>query len=232
MEIETSGELYFEYVAELNKIEDVVTKKPITKKTSERLFKKLQLVQKKICQFEKTSGKIDVFAKSLIKKLQLRAITLYGTIEDKFYKSQINIIKENVLLLKIKLTYKNFKAILQIKNSLESQIKTLLESYAPALKDRRVVVIATTTISQAEKLLYGKEDHNVFSKTNLEETEEIIEEFGAYFEENDQKKLRREWGFLTPKQQKLFLKYLNPHDVDLFLQTVEQGSEEVFCAFG
>ena len=112
------------------------------------------------------------------------------------------------------LQQRDFLKLALIIDSLRGHLTQLLESYSPALSERRVLVFAKMTLEQAEALLRGIElPEFEISEWTFQETEAIIEEIAEYLGNSDKGAIKLLMNRLTPAQRKLVMNYLDPKDL-------------------
>jgi DNA gyrase/topoisomerase IV subunit A len=199
--------VYSEYAEKLESIEKLCAQ-PISEEVHEEIIHSLDEVHKNLSECDTTAAKTNLFAQSYLKELQEKAVFLYGKVDDSFHQYEIDVIKEETASLAATLQQKDLLTLASIIDSLKAHINQLLESYSPALSERRVLVYAKITLEQAEALLKGQliQDWDMSEWTYLE-TEAIIEELAEYLGNNDKVSVRLLMSRLTPAQKKLVMGY-------------------------
>lgn len=224
--------VYSEYAEKLESIERLCAQ-PISEEVHEEIIHSLDEVHKNLSQCDTTAAKTNLFAQSYLKELQEKAVFLYGKVDDSFHQYEIDVIKEETASLAVTVQQKDLLTLASIIESLKAHINQLLESYSPALSERRVLVYAKMTLEQAEALLKGQmiQDFDMTEWTYLE-TEAIIEELAEYLGNNDRVSVRLLMSRLTPAQKKLVMGYLNPNDLLSCLLHDVEGSADNEQIFG
>ncbi len=225
--------VYSEYAEKLHSIEEELHAQPITEELREQIIHELDEVHENLSKCDTTAAQVNRFAQSFLEELRQKAVFLYGEIDDFYHKHEIDVIKEETNSLAQTVQQKDLLRITQIIVTLRSHITQLLESYSPALSERRVLVYAKMTLEQAEALLQGKllPELDISEWTYLE-TEEIIEELAEYLGNNDKVSVRLLMNRLSPVQKKLVMSYLNSKDLLTHLLHDVEGTANKDHLFG
>lgn len=224
--------VYSEYAEKLHSIEEELHAQPITEEVREQIIHELDEVHQNLSKCEATAAQVNRFAQSFLEELRQKAVFLYGEVDDFYHQHEIDVIREETESLAQTLQQKDLLRLGLIIDSLKNHIDQLLDSYSPALSQRRVLVMAKMRMEQAEALMNGQQlDEIDISEWTFLETEEIIEEIAEYLGSNDRGGLRLLMNRLSPTQKRLVMGYLNPKDlVTYFLHDVEGAAynEQVF----
>jgi hypothetical protein len=217
--------IYSDYAEKLEAIEKLCAQ-PISEEVHEEIIHTLDEVHQNLS--DTTAAKTNLFAQSYLKELQEKAIFLYGKIDDSFHQHEIEVIKEETASLALTVQQKDLLKLVMVIESLKAHINQLLENFSPALADRRILVYAKITLSQAESLLEGKPAENLeMSEWTFLETEAIIEELAEYLGSNDRMSVKLLLDRLSPAQKKLVMGYLNPdHLLACLLHDVEGAADD------
>ncbi len=226
MGLSIQSNVYSEYAEKLENIEKLCAQ-PISEELHEEIIHTLDEVHSNLSQCDTTAAKTNLFAQSFLKELQEKAIFLYGKVDDSFHQYEIEVIKDETASLALTVQQKDFLKLAMVIESLKAHINQLLETYSPALSERRVLVYAKMTLEQAESMLQGKpvQDLEMPEWTYLE-TEAIIEELAEYLGNNDKVSVKLLLSHLSPAQKKLVMGYLNPNDLLTCLLHDVEGSTD------
>ena len=232
MGLSIQSNVYSEYAEKLEKIERLCAQ-PISEELHEEIIHTLDEVHSNLSQCDTTAAKTNLFAQSFLKELQEKAIFLYGKVDDSFHQYEIEVIKDETASLALTVQQKDFLKLAMVIESLKAHISQLLETYSPALSERRVLVYAKMTLEQAESMLQGKPVQDLeMSEWTYLETEAIIEELAEYLGSNDKVSVKLLLSRLSPAQKKLVMGYLNPNDLLTCLLHDVEGSTDNEQLFG
>lgn len=224
--------VYSEYAEKLHSIEEELHAQPITEEVREQIIHELDEVHDNLSKCETTAAQVNRFAQSFLEELRQKAVFLYGEVDDFYHQHEIDVIQEETESLAQTLQQKDLLRLGLIIDSLKNHIDQLLDSYSPALSQRRVLVIAKMRMEQAEALMNGQQLAELdISEWTFLETEEIIEEIAEYLGSNDRGGLRLLMNRLTPTQKRLVMGYLNSKDLLTYLLHDVEGAaynEQIF----
>ena len=224
--------VYSDYAEKLENIEKICAQ-PISEEVHEEIIHELDEVHKNLSQCDRTAAKTNLFAQAYLKELQEKTVFLYGKVDDSFHQHEIDIIQEETAYLAKTIKQRKLLNLALMAESLKSHIHHLLNTYSPALSERRVLVYAKMTLDQATSLLKGQIVPELeISEGTFLETEAILEELAEYLGSNDRVSVRLLMSRLTPVQKKLVMGYLNPdHLLSCLLHDIE-GSADHEQLFG
>jgi hypothetical protein len=226
MSLSIERNVYSEYAEKLEHIERLCAQ-PISEEVHEEIIHTLDEVHSNLSQCDATAAKTNLFAQSFLKELQEKAIFLYGKVDDSFHQYEIEVIKDETTSLALTVQQKDFLKLAMVIESLKAHINQLLETYSPALSERRVLVYAKMTLEQAESMLDGKPVQDLeMSEWTFLETEAIIEELAEYLGNNDKVSVKLLLSRLSPAEKKLVMGYLNPNDLLTCLLHDVEGSTD------
>jgi hypothetical protein len=224
--------VYSEYAEKLEHIERLCAQ-PISEEVHEEIIHTLDEVHSNLSQCDETAAKTNLFAQSFLKELQEKAIFLYGKVDDSFHQYEIEVIKDETASLALTVQQKDLLKIVRVLESLKAHINQLLETYSPALSERRVLVYAKMTLEQAQSALQGQPVQDLeMSEWTYLETEAIIEELAEYLGNDDKLSVKLLMSRLSPAQKKLVMGYLNPNDLLSCLLHDVEGSANNEQLFG
>jgi molybdopterin converting factor small subunit len=225
--------VYSEYAEKLHSIEEELHAQPITEEVREQIIHELDEVHENLAKCEATAAQVNRFAQSFLKELRQKAVFLYGEVDDFYHQHEIDVIQDETESLAQTLEQKDLLKLGRIVDSLKSHIDELLESYSPALSQRRVLVMAKMRMEQAEALMNGQQLPELeISEWTFLETEEIIEEIAEYLGNNERGALRLLMNRLTLTQKRLVMGYLNSQDLLTYLLHDVEGATDNEQIFG
>ncbi len=214
MGLSIQSNAYSEYAEKLHSIEEELHAQPITEQLREQIIHELDEVNDNLSKCESTAVSVNRFTQSFLRELREKAVFLYGEIDDFYHQHEIDVIKQETDSLAHTLQQRDFLKLALVIDSLRGHLTQLLESYSPALSERRVLVFAKMTLEQAEALQRGIElPEFEISEWTYQETEAIIEEIAEYLGNNDKGAIKLLMNRLTPAQRKLVMNYLDPQDL-------------------
>lgn len=206
--------VYSEYAEKLHEIEEELHAQPITEEVREQIIHELDEVHENLSKCETTAAQVNRFALSFLEELRQKAVFLYGEIDDFYHQHEIDVIEQETTSLAQTLQQKDLLELAAVMDSLKNHIAHLLESYSPALSQRRVLVLAKLAMEQAEALMNGQQLPEVdISEETFLETEALIEEMAEYLGNEDKGGLRLFMNRLTRSQKRLVRGYLDPQDL-------------------
>lgn len=224
--------VYSEYAEKLHSIEEELHAQPITEEVREQIIHELDEVHDNLSKCETTAANVNRFAQSFLEELRQKAVFLYGEVDDFYHQHEIDVIQEETESLEQTVQQKDLLKLGHIINSLKNHIDQLLDSYSPALSQRRVLVMAKMRMEQAEALMNGQQLPELdISEWTFLETEEIIEEIAEYLGSKDRGGLRLLMNRLSPTQKRLVMGYLNSKDLLTHLLHDVEGAtynEQIF----
>ena len=232
MSLSIERNVYSEYAEKLEIIERLCAQ-PITEEVHEDIIQTLDEIHQNLSQCDTTAAKTNMFAQSYLKELQEKAVFLYGKVDDSFHQHEIDVIKEETASLAVTVKQKDLLRIATVLESLKAHINHLLETYSPALSERRVLVYAKMTLENAEALLQGQIVQELDLDIDEQEIEGILEELAEYLGNNDKVSLSLLWKRLSPVQKKLVMGYMtDPQDLLSCLLHNIEGSADYEQVFG
>jgi hypothetical protein len=191
--------IYSNYATKLFSLEEELHSCPVTKELPEEIVQELNVIHEELSQLEKSASQVNQFAKSFLDDLRQKAVFLYGEIDDFYHKHAIEVIRqETEHLLEMPSE--------ELAMTLKEHVEELLQSYRPALTERRVLVLAALALEEVE-----------ISESALLEAEAVIEEIADYLGREDRKGVQDCLRRLAPGQRKLVLAYLDTsllHDIE------------------
>ncbi|MBS0647605.1 MAG: hypothetical protein JSS10_00100 [Verrucomicrobia bacterium] len=206
--------VYSEYAEKLHEIEEELHAQPITEEVREQIIHELDEVHENLSKCETTAAQVNRFALSFLEELRQKAVFLYGEIDDFYHQHEIDVIHQETASLAQALQQKDSLKVALLINSLKNHIDHLLESYSPALSQRRVLVMAKLAMERAEASLSGQQLPEIeVSEETFLETEALMEEMAEYLGNDDKGGLRLFMNRLSGSQKRLVRGYLDPQDL-------------------
>lgn len=199
----------------LHSIEEKLIVEPISPEERKNLSQELDEVSHAIQELETQAAYINRFAQSYLKELRETVVKLYGKIDDSALKYRISLIEKEGLILQDHLQKGDMKSVARLIETLTYHINSLFQSFAPALRERRMIAFARLQLEKASALVAGEVFMDPLADPegwSYIQAEEAIETVADLLVQNERKALRLFLRALTPSQKKLLNAYFNPGD--------------------
>ena len=214
MDLCVSTDAYSQCAMKLASIDKELHSKPVTEDARKLFIQELNEVHESLFQLRTTAVQVNRFAQSFFEELNQKTVSLYGEIDDCFYKRELEVIQHQTKILAQTLQANKMADVSREADSLKFHINQLLESFSPLLQDRRILVFARLTLEQAEAYLQGQLAGEIdLSDWAFLEAESIIIEIHDHLSSNDKGSLRLLINQLTAAQKRLIMAYFDPEDL-------------------